>query len=214
MTKFILPAVLAAALAFLPAHAQAGGISVTIGSGGYYPRPSIPATGWATTATRPTTATRRPFTTTTCPATGPTSGLTTTRRTATSGAVGTGTATSGESTRNTNTTNITTIEKRCGEEGRSNPAFSVFQVTPRCRRDRPLLPVRRRRELLAQLPHFPAHLLLLRRIRRVLQHVADPRRDLPHLRLAHAARRQGRRADAHARRVQRRTRVERECRCG
>ena len=39
MTKFILPAVLAAALAFLPAHAQAGGISVTIGSGGYYPAP-------------------------------------------------------------------------------------------------------------------------------------------------------------------------------
>jgi hypothetical protein len=36
--KFILPAVLAAALAlaFVPSHAQAGGISISIGPGGYY----------------------------------------------------------------------------------------------------------------------------------------------------------------------------------
>lgn len=37
MQKVILPAVLAAAAAFLPCHAQAGGFSITISPGGYYP---------------------------------------------------------------------------------------------------------------------------------------------------------------------------------
>src|SRR5438128_3392686 len=67
-----------------------------------------------------------------------------------------------------------------------------------------------RRELLPQLAHAAADMMLDRFVLGMGKHLADPAGNVAHLRLAQAARRQRRRADADARRIERRTLIERD----